>query len=96
MGHWTMGLSYLSVGDFSAAVACSKKATQISADPFYSQFPRLCLGIGHCLGGQFKEAEDSLQEVVNFSQKFGCENIGASALIFLGAVWMAGGRVSNG
>jgi class 3 adenylate cyclase/tetratricopeptide (TPR) repeat protein len=96
MGHWIMGLTYIMDGDFPMAIECSEKAIQISADPFYSQFARLGLGISHSFGAQFQEAEDALQEVVNFSQKFGSEGIGRVALIFLGAITIAKGQMGRG
>ena len=96
VGHWTMAFSYLVDGDFPTAIECCKRAIQISADPFYSQVPRLLLGISYVLSGQLQEAEEALQEVVTYSRKFGAEIIGTPAHLYLGVVSIAKGHMNRG
>jgi tetratricopeptide (TPR) repeat protein len=96
MGHWIMGFSFLLDGDFTRAIECNEEAIKISGDPYYCQFPRVCLGISHALNGQFQEAEEPLQEVLSFGRKFGCENLETAACAGLGLVLLAKGHMSQG
>jgi class 3 adenylate cyclase/tetratricopeptide (TPR) repeat protein len=96
VGYWTMAFSYLVDGDFPTALECCKAAIQISADPFYSQVPRLLLGISYVLGSQLQDAEKALKEVVAYSQEFGAEVIGTPASLFLGVVLIAKGSMKQG
>ena len=96
LGHWVIGLSYFTDGDFTAAIECNKKALQASADPLYSQVPRLSLGMNYVLIGQFQEAELPLQQVLEYSNNFGFENLGTVARLFLGVVLVAKGHFSRG
>jgi class 3 adenylate cyclase/tetratricopeptide (TPR) repeat protein len=96
LGQWVLGFNSFCDGDLPAAIAYNEKAIQISEDPFYSQFPRLMLGMGYALNGQIDEAEAHLREVVSFGKRFGCENLGTPAHCGLGLVLMAGGRMAEG
>jgi tetratricopeptide (TPR) repeat protein len=96
IGHWIKGFSYARDGDFQAATECCEKALQLSVDPFYSHGARTLLGAIHALNGNFQEAEECLKEVLNFSREFGSERLGTPALMFLGAVTIAKGNMSEG
>ena len=56
------------------------------------------LGIGICymLNGQFQEAKDVLQQVINYSEQFGVESLGTMSKMYLGAVSMAEGHMEQG
>jgi tetratricopeptide (TPR) repeat protein len=96
LGHFIIGTSHLVSGDFSSAIESFQEGIQISADPFYSEIPRTGLGIAYAYNGQFQEAEEALQEVVNYSKSFGVEGLGTPAYAMLGAVSVAKGRMSQG
>jgi tetratricopeptide (TPR) repeat protein len=91
-----MGHSYLTAGNFSSAIECYQRAIEVSADPLYSQFPRLFLGVSYVSSGQFIEAEDVLREVTSFSQNFGTALYGTPAHSLLGVVLIAKGHMSRG
>jgi hypothetical protein len=55
-----------------------------------------CQRWSHVYNGQFKEAEDALEDVVSFCEKYGCENLGTPASIILGAALLGQGRMSQG
>jgi len=96
LGHYANGFTYLYGGDFKAAVECAEKALQIAVDPFYSQFSRFLLGMSLALDGQFEQAEDALQEVLSYSEEYGCELLGTPASGTLGLISIARGRMTDG
>ncbi len=96
MGHYVMGYSAYVDGDFQAVIECGQRAVQAALDPFYVMFPKLLLGFGYASTGQFQEAEDPAQEIVNFSRNFGTEWIERYVQVVLGVVSIAKGQVSKG
>jgi tetratricopeptide (TPR) repeat protein len=96
LGNFIIGLSDFNAGDFPAAIEFSKKAIEVSADPFYSQFSKLGLGFAYAQNNQFQEAEEALRDVLSFSQEFGCENLGTSASVMLGFISIAKGNMTQG
>lgn len=73
MGYWIMAFGYVLDGNRAAILECLEKALQISSDPFYSQFVKLSLGTHYTSSGQYDKAEALLNEVLTYSQTFGCE-----------------------
>ncbi len=96
MGHLIMGFGYAMRGDFPAAIACLESGARFSADPYYSQSLRALLGSACLLTHQLDKAEAALEEVMNYSQKFGVGVIGAIACVFRGALFIAQERMSPG
>jgi class 3 adenylate cyclase/tetratricopeptide (TPR) repeat protein len=96
MGHFFKGFSHLMAGDLPAATSCFQKAIQASADPWYSQFPKLALCYAQVSTGQFYEAEAALQEIVSFDRECGAEIVGTPAQFLLGPLLMAQGHLSKG
>jgi tetratricopeptide (TPR) repeat protein len=96
MGYYVLGSSHFMDGDFPSAIECSQKGVEVSADPYYAQIPKTLLGTSYASNGQFEEAENTLKEVVDFSQRFGTEVIGTIAQASLGVVALAKGRLSRG
>ena len=96
LGHYVKGFAYLFDWDFESAITCGEEAIRISADPFYTQFAIILLGIALTLNEQFQEAEDALQKNVSYSQSCGCEIIGTSASGMLGLISITKGKMSEG
>ena len=96
MGHYITGLGHFATGDRASAIKSFEKAIQVSADPFYSHFPRLSLGMSYLLDGRFQEAEDALDEVLTFSRNFGTEGFGSFAYAGLGMVSIVKGHMNHG
>jgi len=96
MGHFILGYSALMDGDFPSTIKYSQQAIQISLDPFFSAFPKLLLGLGYALSGQFRKAHDTSQEILNFSREFGTEWLASFARLVLGVVLIAEGQMSQG
>ena len=95
-GHTLEAWSHMADGDFSSAIRCSEKALQVSADPLYTHFPRLCLGMSYLASGNYEEAKEPLMVVSRFAEEVGCTYLGTPARCFLGAVLMAEGHFRQG
>jgi class 3 adenylate cyclase/tetratricopeptide (TPR) repeat protein len=96
MGHDCIGFGYAGSGELTKAVECFSEALQISQDPYYSQFNRYFYGMYNFVSGQLEKAEKALTEVLEFSQEFGAEGIGTGSQLFLGAILLAKGQMSDG
>jgi len=96
IGHFVMGGVYRMRGDHPSALESGNRGSQIAADPFYYQFSRMLVGFSYAQIGQLQKAEETLQEVIDFSEKFGCEIIGTPAIGVLGLVLIATGQMSQG
>ena len=96
IGHYIIGLSHYVNGDFPSAIECFNKGIQTAQDPFYSQFPRLMLGISYAQNGQYQAAKEPLQEVASYSRDFGCEELGTPARSVLGLVYIVEGNMGQG
>ncbi len=95
-GHYIMGWSHFTEGDFSSATERFQQAIQISADPYYAQFPRLGLVYSYISNGQFQMADQDLQEVLTFSEKLGADILGTPAQGLLGLVSIGKGHLGSG
>jgi class 3 adenylate cyclase/tetratricopeptide (TPR) repeat protein len=96
MGYFIKGNSYFMNGEFEAAIECFIEAVRISADPYYGQFPKLSLGMGYIMIGNIREAEELLEQVLDFSQHYGTEVLGTVAQAFLGLCNISNGRLNRG
>ena len=96
LGHFVMAGGFRMRGDHLSALEWGKRGAQIAADPFYYLFLRAIVGSSYALIGQFQEAEQVLQEVSNFSEKYGCEVIGTPIIGVLGLVLIAKGQMDQG
>jgi tetratricopeptide (TPR) repeat protein len=96
LGHWIMGFGYMVDGDFHRAIECCESGIRISADPFYSRLLRALLGMNYLFANQLDKAEIALEESMDYSQKFGAEELGGYASISMGLLLIAKGRMSQG
>jgi len=96
MGHYIKGCGYMADGDFSTAVECLTKAVEAAADPFYTQFSRLVLGLAYLMNQQYQEAEEAAEQVSSYSREYGAEIIGAPADFILGSDLVVKGQMSQG
>ena len=95
-GYWVKGFSFLVDGDFSSAIECNLKAVNVSADPWYTQFPKLHLGLAYASTGQFREAMEPLENLLSFCDRFGGETLGTPARALMGGILVATGQMSEG
>jgi class 3 adenylate cyclase/tetratricopeptide (TPR) repeat protein len=96
VGHVYTGCGNLAAGNFTLAVECFKRAVEAAADPFYSHWGRIFLGTTYVLIGQFREAEETLREIVSYCENYSCEYIRPFACGFFGIVMIEKGQWSQG
>jgi len=96
LGHIYTGTGYLTAGDFASAIDWYKRAIEVGADPFYSHWGRMFLGFAYVFNGQFLEAEEALQEIMSYCEKFGCELYRPYAYSFLAIIMVGKGHISQG
>ncbi len=96
LGHCCRGWKNLIIGDIQRAAKNFKQAVQISADPWYSLFPKLALCYGDISNGRFDEALPLLDHLITFSDDNGAEFIGEPALFFKGLTDIFSGRTVKG
>jgi len=89
-------LSPLCAGDYSSAIEYFKKSIQVSPDPSVSHVARLLLGMSYLATGQLKEAQSTVEEVIEYSEKFGYEWTGAASQGLKGMVLIAQGNLKQG
>jgi tetratricopeptide (TPR) repeat protein len=94
--HFMTSVTHIFSGDFQSMKKSGKKAIEVSEDPLYSIFGKFGFGVGCFLCGQFKEAEDVLQSMVDFSEKRGEGQCLIWAYLFLGPALIANGRMDQG
>lgn len=95
-GHCCQGWKDLIVGDLDAATACFEKAVEISADPWYSQFPKLALCYGAISNGNIDAAQPLLDQLIAFSDTNGAEFVGDPARFFKALTTILSGQVTDG
>ena len=96
LGHSNMALGYLVDGNFPSAIKCMQAGVEIAADPFYSQYPRLGLGISYLQIGQYLKAENVLKELSSYCQKYDAGSFGLYAYALLGIVSIVKGQMNHG
>ncbi len=95
-GHCCYGWSNLITGDIDRATESFKEAVQISADPWYAQFPKLALCYGSISNGIIEDALPLLDQLIKFSDDNGAEFVGEPAYFFKGLTAILNGQVDKG
>ena len=95
-GYSCQGWKDLITGDIQSATESFKKAVRISADPWYSLFPKLALCYGTISNGLMEEALPLLDKMTAFSDDNGAEFIGEPARFFKGMAEIFEGRTQEG
>jgi class 3 adenylate cyclase/tetratricopeptide (TPR) repeat protein len=96
VGHVCTGFGHFMASDFISAIESYRSAIQISADPFYTEYPRCFLGVTYFVNGQYQEAEEALKKNVTFCQEFGADCMGLFTYAYQGALYILKGHMSQG
>ena len=96
MGYCFMGYSHMLGGDIAAATSCFETAVQVSLDPWYSQFPRMALCHACIAHGQYHGLQETLEQIIAFSEERGVEYMESPSRLLLGAVLAAQGQPGRG
>ena len=95
-GYWIKGWAHYLTGDMKSCQESCERAVEMALDPWYAQFPQLNSGMALLLGGQFQEAEDILQAVLNFCEERAIEELSELAYISLAPTLIAKGQMKQG
>jgi class 3 adenylate cyclase/tetratricopeptide (TPR) repeat protein len=95
-GHCCLGWKDLVIGDIDSATKNFKTAVSISADPWYSQFPKLALCYGTISSGRIEDAIPLLDQLITYSDDNGAEFVGDPARFFKGLTAILNGQVTKG
>jgi tetratricopeptide (TPR) repeat protein len=96
VGHWFMAMGNLMDNELTSAKKQSLLSIETSRDPFYLSFGRITLGWVALLSGDFDEAEEALQYLVDFGENRGEGQCLLYGYIFLGPVLAAKGKMDEG
>jgi predicted ATPase len=91
-----MGWSRNAAGDYPSAIDFYKKCIQVSPDPVISHGAKMVLGSCYLATGQLKEAQGTLEEVIEHSKKFGYEWVGAMSQALKGMILISQGDLKQG
>jgi len=95
-GHWIKGWAHYLSGDMESCRKSCEKAVEVALDPWYSQFPKVNSGLALLLGGQFQEAEEVLQPVLNFCKERAIGELTELTYVSLAPTLIAKGRIKQG
>ncbi len=95
-GYCCHGWQALITGDIQRAIESFQQAIQTSADPWYSQFPKLALCYGAISNGQVEDALPLLDQLIDFSEHNGAEFVGEPAHFFKGLTAIFKGQTAGG
>lgn len=95
-GYISIGHGHMNAGDYTTALENYSKAYRNAKDPFYFQWPKFFMGMCHSLEDRFEQAEQPLQEVLAYSDEYGCEALGMAAQVFLAVLLVSRGEMAHG
>ena len=73
-----------------------EKSIGAALDPFYSQFPKITLGLSYFLDGRLQEAQDVYESLVDFCERRGIGMLAALAQMILSCILIAKGHMAQG
>jgi class 3 adenylate cyclase/tetratricopeptide (TPR) repeat protein len=95
-GYCANGWRDLVTGDIESATRQFRAAVETSADPWYSQFPKLAYCYGSISNGRLKGTLPMLDQLITFSDENGAEFVGEPARFFKGLTDILNGQVAKG
>jgi len=91
-----IGFSRFSAGDFPSAIEYLKKGIQVQPDLVTSHATKMLLGGCYLATGQLQEAQSTLAEVIEYSEKFGYEIVRTASQAMRGMVLISQGDLKQG
>jgi tetratricopeptide (TPR) repeat protein len=96
VGNICIGYSLIADGDLIKAISYFQKAVDLAEDPFYTQWPRLFVGMCHILNDQIEIGEYPLTKVDSYNKQSGCELFSAAIQSLIGIIKIKNGEMSQG
>jgi tetratricopeptide (TPR) repeat protein len=95
-GHWMNSQGHMAVGDMKSLQRSCEKAVEAALDPFFSQFSKINLGYAYLIGGQFQEAENVLNSLLNFCEPRAIGHLVVYSYLHLAPALIAKGHMRQG
>jgi tetratricopeptide (TPR) repeat protein len=95
-GHWVNSWGHYRSGDMKSSQRSSEKAIEVALDPFYAQFPKSNLSIAYLIDGQFQEAENVLNSLLNFCEPRAIGELVVWSYLYLAPALIAKGHMRQG
>jgi tetratricopeptide (TPR) repeat protein len=95
-GHWVNSWGHQLTGDMKSSQRSCEKAVEAALDQFYSLFPKCSLGYAYLSNGQFQEAENVLNSLINFSEPLDIGQLVEWSYLYLAPALIAQGRMRQG
>ncbi|HYA15440.1 MAG TPA: hypothetical protein VEF33_13980, partial [Syntrophales bacterium] len=96
-GYLVLLYGHIAAGDYPAAIECAKEAMrEVPLEPLSSLSIKVLLGLSYVANDQYQEADDVLQEVMKFNERYGYEKIGTVAQGFYSVVMIVKGNLRKG
>jgi class 3 adenylate cyclase/tetratricopeptide (TPR) repeat protein len=95
-GHWMNSQGHMLVGDMKSLQRSCEKAGEAALDPYFSQYPKIGLGNTYLIGGQFQEAENVLNSLLNFCEPRAIGEVSVYANLYLAPALIAKGHMRQG
>jgi class 3 adenylate cyclase/tetratricopeptide (TPR) repeat protein len=96
LGHWMNAFGHLGTGDMALSQKESEEATLAALDPFYSQFPKITLGLSYFFDGEFQKAEEICGSLLDFCEKRGIGMMSILTQMLICPVLVAKGHIKEG
>ncbi|UCD88527.1 MAG: AAA family ATPase [Desulfobacterales bacterium] len=95
-GYNILGWANVVAGKFSSAIECFEEVIKVSLDPIFSHQARTMLGFSYLSSGQLLKAQEVLEEVIKYNEKFDMQYVGSGAQAFKGILLIAKGNLAQG
>ena len=95
-GHFVYSVGHSKKGDMALCRKECEKSIGAALDPFYSQFPKITLGLSYFLDGRLQEAQDVYESLVDFCERRGIGMLAAFAQMILSCILIAKGHMAQG
>ena len=96
LGHFIKSLGYVNSGDFANSVIAAEQSIAVSADPFYTLCFNIMLTLSYILNRNTKKAKGTLDKLLPFCEKNGCEFIRDMGIVCNGLILVEQGKMSEG
>jgi tetratricopeptide (TPR) repeat protein len=95
-GHWVNSWGHQLTGDMKSSQRSCEMACEAALDTFYSQFPKVSLGYAYLLDGQFQDAQNALNSIIDFSKPRAIGELIEWSELYLAPVLIAQGHMRQG
>jgi tetratricopeptide (TPR) repeat protein len=96
MGHVGFGFGHVSSGNFSLAIKSFQRAIETTEDPLYKNWSLMGLSLGYAEAQKFELAKEVANEVIEYSNKMGTEQLGTYSAVPQSVALVTEGHMTQG